>query len=507
MRRSVKTSWQNISDPVFHFADQYPDRVALIDGTLQFTYRQLAQRVAQAAVYLKNLGIQQGFPVGLVMGNHAPHIILTLAVMRIGAVLVELPTDISAPDLSARISRFRIIATCLDPDAPSSSAPLAVRIGPAWLDDIAGLAGDARADAAAEAMHIIVVSSGSTGTPKGLVTTQRQRMLRAETWWAQVNDGWTDAEPCTLTLLASPALSMFAQTLVIQILLGGTVVLLPKYETSIELVRAIQAYDATICPVVPGIVRGFLDCAPEEGVLFPKMRALVCAGLPLTGQEKQALVSRVTPQAHEIYGSGGFGAFAHLGPEDIATHRNSCGRPVVAPGNVIELVGPDEKPVPPGVEGRLRVRGPNASLGFFNEEDNQRGGETFVDGWYYPGDVLLKDEAGYFYLRGRSDDAFVAGALTVYPQEIEDIITRHPDINEAIIVGRPDGNGLVELVGFLVVRNGLGHEAVVAHCMENLPPMKRPVAIRYMEALPRTGNGKIDRPALKQAALSFAVQR
>jgi long-chain acyl-CoA synthetase len=97
--------------------------------------------------------------------------------------------------------------------------------------------------------------------------------------------------------------------------------------------------------------------------------------------------------------------------------------------------------------------------------------------------------------------------LTVYPQEIEDIITRHPDINEAIIVGRPDGNGLVELVGFLVVRNGLGHEAVVAHCMENLPPMKRPVESRYMEALPRTGNGKIDRPALKQAALSFAVQR
>ncbi len=503
----MKISWQNISDPVFHYASMYPDRVALIDGTLQFTYQQLAQRVAQAAVYLKNLGIRQGFPVGLVMGNHAAHIILSLAVMRIGAVLVELPTDISVPDLSARVTRFKILATFLDPDAPSSSAPLAIRIGPGWMDDIAELTGDARADAAAAALQMIVVSSGSTGTPKGLVTTQQQRMLRAETWRAQVDQGWTEADPCTLILLASPALSMFAQTLVIQILLGGTVVLLPKYETSIELVRAIQSYEATVCPVVPGIVRGFLDCAPVEGVLFPKMRALVCAGLPLTGQEKWALVSRVTPHAHEIYGSGGFGAFAHLGPQDIASHKNSCGRPVVAPGNVIELVGPDDMPVVAGVEGRLRVRGPNTSLGFFNEEDNQRGAETFIDGWYYPGDVLLKDEAGYFYLRGRSDDAFVAGALTIYPQEIEDVIARHPDINEAIIVGRPDGKGLVELVGFLVVRDGLDHEAVVAHCMENLPPMKRPVAVRYMEALPRTGNGKIDRPALKQAALNLTVQR
>ncbi|MDE8350008.1 MAG: class I adenylate-forming enzyme family protein [Acidocella sp.] len=503
----MKTSWQNISDALFHHAGLNPDRVALTDGTLVFSYRQLAQRVAQASVYLKNLGIKPGFHVGLVMGNNAPHIILTLAVMRVGAVLVELPTDITMPELTVRISRFNIVASFLDPDAPSSSAPLAIRIGPGWLDDIAELAGDARAETAAEALQIIILSSGSTGSPKGLVTTQRQRMLRAETWWAQVGEGWTEAEPCTLTLLASPALSMFAQCLVIQILLGGTIVLLPKYQTSQALVQAIQSYENTICPVVPGIVRGFLDCAPAEGVLFPKMRALVCAGLPLTGHEKQALVSRVTPHAHEIYGSGGFGAFAHLGPQDIATHKNSCGRPVVSSGNVIELVGADDKPVAVGVEGRLRVRGPNVSVGFFNAEDNQRGAETFSDGWYYPGDVLLEDSAGYFYLRGRSDDAFAAGELTVYPQEIEDIITRHPDIDEAIIVGRPDGNGLVELVGFLVVRNGLDHEAVVAHCMTNLPPMKRPVAVRYIEALPRTGNGKIDRPALKQAALNLATRQ
>ena len=149
----------------------------------------------------------------------------------------------------------------------------------------------------------------------------------------------------------------------------------------------------------------------------------------------------------------------------------------------------------------MRVRGSHVSLGFFNPDDNQRGAERFVDGWYYPGDILQRDEAGFLYMRGRSDDAFLAGDLTVYPPEVEDVITRHPDIEEAIVVGRPNQSGGSDLVGFLVVRNGLNHEAVVAHCMTSLPPAKRPLMIFYIDAIPRTANGKIDRPALKQSAM------
>ncbi|OYV38636.1 MAG: hypothetical protein B7Z80_09500 [Rhodospirillales bacterium 20-64-7] len=103
-------------------------------------------------------------------------------------------------------------------------------------------------------------------------------------------------------------------------------------------------------------------------------------------------------------------------------------------------------------------------------------------------------------MRGRSDDAFLAGDLTIFPPEIEDVITRHPDIEEAVVVGRPNKSGGSDLVGFLVVRNGLNHEAVVTHCMANLPPLKRLHMVFYLDAIPRTGNGKIDRPALKQSA-------
>ncbi|MDR3522453.1 MAG: class I adenylate-forming enzyme family protein [Acidocella sp.] len=497
----MKTSWQNISDAVFHFAEHQPDHAALIDGDRTFSYRDLAVLVSQTSVYLKNMGLKLGYPVAIAMRNNAENIILSLAVFRIGAVLVALPPDISDQALAARIDAFKIIASFTDPDGPSSSAPIAVRVGTNWLADIGQISGDARADAQAGELRLIIVSSGSTGIPKGILTTQEQRMLRAGTYRSFFDDGWTVASPGNLLLPAPPSMSFYGQFLVIQLLLGGTVVLLPKFDSGVDLAKAIAACTDAICPIVPNMARSFIACAPTDAILFPNVRALIPGGLPLAGHEKLALVRCVSPNIHEIYGSGGFGAFAHLGPDDILKHANSVGRAVSVAGNQVELVDWDDKPVAPGVEGRLRVRGTHVSLGFFNPEDNQRGAERFANGWYYPGDVLQRDEVGYLYMRGRSDDAFLSGDLTIYPPELEDVITRHPDIEEAVVVGRPNDVNGADLVGFFVVRNGLDHEAVVAHCRTNLPPAKCPKMVFYLDAIPRTGNGKIDRPALKRAAM------
>ncbi|MDE8350007.1 MAG: class I adenylate-forming enzyme family protein [Acidocella sp.] len=501
----MNSSWRNISDAIFHYAEHEPDRAALIAGDRQLSYRELALLVSQTSVYLKNIGIKLGHPVAIAMRNNAENIILTLAAFRIGAVLIALPAEMSDQELAARVSAFKIIASFTDPDGPASSAPVAVRVGPTWLADISRLSGDVtlapRVDAQPHELRLIIVSSGSTGIPKGILTTQEQRMLRAATYRSFFGDRWTVANPGNLLLPAPPSMSFYGQFLVIQLLLGGTVVLLPKFDSGVDLANAIAAYSDVICPIVPNMARNFIACAPADSLLFPNVRALIPGGLPLAGHEKLALVRRVSPHIHEIYGSGGFGAFAHLGPDEILAHSNSVGRAVSAVGNQVELVDWDDKPVAPGVEGRLRVRGTHVSLGFFNPEDNARGAERFVDGWYYPGDVLQRDEAGFLYMRGRSDDAFISGDLTVYPPELEDVITRHPDIEEAVVVGRPNGANGVDLVGFLVVRHGLDHEAVVAYCMANLPPAKCPKMVFYLDAIPRTGNGKIDRPALKQAAM------
>ncbi|HQU04748.1 MAG TPA: class I adenylate-forming enzyme family protein [Acidocella sp.] len=497
----MTTKWHNISDTVFHYAGLHPDRLALVDGHRTFSYQALARLVGQAAVYLTNLGLKQGMPVGVAMSNSAEHIVLSLAALRVGAVLTELPTEMTDIEMAARVSRFGIVATFVDAGGPSSPAAVAVRVPRNWLEELGLLSGDARAVSPAEELRMIVLSSGSTGIPKGIVTTQAQRMARVAAWSALFHDRWSSADPGTLILPAPPSMSLFAQFLVNQLLMGGTIVLLPKFSMASDLVTAISTWRDVICPIVPGMARAFIESAKGKDLLFPNMRAMISGGLPLAGYEKLDLMKRVTPNIYEVYGSGGFGAVCHLRPVDIQDHGNSVGRPISAPGNEIELVGTDDKPVGPGIEGRLRCRGPNMSVGFYNPEDNARGAEHFADGWYYPGDVLQRDEAGYFYMRGREDDAFVAGELTVYPTEIEDVIMRHPDIAEAVIVGRPNKAGGIDLAGFIVGRNGLQHETVVAHCVATLPAAKRPRMIFYLDAMPRTGNGKLDRPALKEAAI------
>jgi len=503
---AVETPWYNVSDAVFHHAERNPKNPALIDGGRTITYAELAGFVAKAAVYLGNLGIGYGQHVGISLSNNAEHVILSLAAMRIGATVIELPADLSADDMAARVAKFAITASFADAGGMPSSAPISVRISRRWLDEISALSGDARHDGPADDFRMIILSSGSTGIPKGLVTTQRQLILRCEVCRNCFGDDWSESSPGILLLPATASMAFLLVYLYTQILTGGPIVLLPKFSQVIDLVHALGSWKDAICPVVPAMARGFIACADDKGLLFPAMRALVVTGLPLAGREKQALIGRVTPNAHEVYGCGGFSRISHLTPADFSSHPSSVGRPVRSPDNEIEIAGADGNPAPPGVEGRLRVRGPALSLGFFNPEDNQRGAEHFEGGWYYPGDILLADADGYLYMRGRADDAIAAGPLTIYPPDIEDVLIRHPGVAEAVVVPRPNNMGGMDLIGFIVGRPGLRHEEIEAHCIANLPAVKRPKSVYYLDAIPRTGNGKIDRPAIKEAAIRLAAK-
>jgi acyl-CoA synthetase (AMP-forming)/AMP-acid ligase II len=505
-RNFVEAPWHNLSDAVFHHAERHPDTTALIEGGKTITWAALASLTAKAAVYLKNLGIEHGQHVGISLSNSAEHIILSLAALRIGATVIELPADLSAGDMAARGKKFAITASFADAGGVIAPSPIAIRISRRWLDEISTLSGDARHDGPPDDCRMIILSSGSTGIPKGLVTTQRQLMLRAEVSRNCYGDDWTEANPGIMLLPSTASMAFVLIYLYTQILTGGPIVLLPKFSQVIDLVNAIGSYKDAICPVVPAMARGFITCADDKGMLFPAIRFLIVTGLPLAGHEKQALISRVTPNAHEVYGCGGFSRISHLTPADMLTHPGSVGRPVRGPGDEIEIAGADGNAAPPGVEGRLRVRGPRLSLGFFNPEDNLRGAERFAEGWYYPGDILVAGEGGYLYMRGRADDAIAAGPLTIYPPEIEDVLIRHPGVAEAVVVPRPNNMGGVDLVGFIVGRPGLRHQDVEDYCIANLPAVKRPKSVYYLDAIPRTGNGKIDRPAIKEAAIRLAAK-
>lgn len=501
----VEFSYENISDAVFHHAAQTPEAPAMVSGRLVISYRELAILVGQASVWLGAQGVKPGEHAGIAMSHSVEHIILSLALMRMGAVMIELPLDSEPKVLDALVRRFEIAVTFHDSGRVVSCARLTRVIPAAWREMLAGFAGDARFMGDAADLKLIVLSSGSTGIQKGIISRQRQRVLRGAGY---INNGpyWNTPCPGNLLLAASGETGMVAQFIVNQFLLGGTLVVIPQLSFFSDLIRELQGWDEGICPMTPDYVRKFVAHTNGTDMLFPRMRALVNGGQALAGHAKAEVMARVTPNLYDSYGTSGYGLVSCIGPAEMRSEPESVGQPLVAPGAEIEIMAPDGTRVAPGVTGELRMRGPQTALGFFNPEDNSRGTEKFAGGWYYPGEVAMLNAAGQIIIKGRMADVIRLEGMTIFPAEIEDVLTRSKHVVEAAVVGRAAAGGGEDMVAFVVGAPGFKHQDVAEHVRRRLPEPKRPKYIFYLDALPRTGNGKIDRSALKAAPMKVTGQ-
>ncbi|MDR3520592.1 MAG: class I adenylate-forming enzyme family protein, partial [Acidocella sp.] len=370
----IKFPFENISDCIFHHAVWQPAAPALIQGHETVSYQALANLVEQAAVYLTEKGVKPGDRVGIAMTNCIDRVVVSFACLRMGAVTLELPTDITAPVLASYVARFGMAATIVEIGGPNSTARIALCLGLDWRHELANFSGDARYQGDSSQLTFIILSSGSTGLPKGTITTHRQRIFRSEVY-ANHAGFYTEENPGVLLLAAPASTSLVAQFLTTQLLIGGATVLLPVWRYLIELVREVAAWEDAICPVPPVIAKSFMSCAAQSGIIFPKMRALAISGQPLPSHDKVEMVKRLTPNLYDIYGCAGLGLIACIGPAEIAKQSESVGKPVALPGVDIEIAGPDGRKLSTGTIGQLRVRGPNAASGFYHPEDNNRGTE------------------------------------------------------------------------------------------------------------------------------------
>ncbi len=355
--------------------------------------------------------------------------------------------------------------------------------------------GDRRHDGDGDSMVTITLSSGTTGVPKGSVTTHRQYFERMRAYVELYADtgAFSIERPANALLAASIAFSTFFRRMISHLFIGGTIIILPDHLHTIDLVKAIGGWDDAFCFVTSAMCRFMLSCAPQQGVLLPRLRVLVGGGSLLYPEEKLAMLARVTPNFYDHYGASGFGTVAVLSPADMARRPESVGRP--ASMAEIEVVDEAGRALPQGSVGRLRCRG-TAGKGFAAEVD-PAGDERFRDGWYYPGDLAYLDDAGYLFLKGRAAAVISRGGAELFAADIEGIIAEHPAVREVAVVGVPRPGRGEDIVALIVPRGQPQHEAVAAHCKMRLPRDRWPDRVFYAQVLPKTAGGKLDRVRVK----------
>jgi len=501
----MATSWDNVSDAIFHHASERPDAPAIVEGRNTLSYGELAPLVAKCSVYLRDIGVNPGDRVGVALTNSADHLILSFGIMRLGAVLVEISTQVAQAEREGLARKFGISTMFTEPDAAPVGGTKSLWIDVGWRSLVATKTGDCRYEGGGKEPYVIGLTSGSTGLSKGVVTTHRQQLHRfyAASEAYRGTGIFSPERPGPLLLTGSVGFTGYFMFLLCQIFAGGPVVVFPTFTWVADLVRAISPWEDAVCPLTPLMCRGLLLYARQHGLMFPAVRAIMVLGQPLFAEEKRKVVERINPNLYDVYGSAGSGFLSTLPPTEMVGKSGSAGRPVS--NAEIEIVDRRGNKVLPGAIGHLRVRGPQVSSGFYSDADGS-GHERFDDGWYYPGDRAMVDEAGYVYLKGRASDLIVRRGVEILPSEVEAVVASHDSVAEVVVVGRPAAGIGEEVVALVVARGEPKHEELTQHCMGRLAPEKMPGQIVYAKALPKTANGKFNIAEIKALALRHGVK-
>lgn len=345
----------------------------------------------------------------------------------------------------------------------------------------------------ADDVALMAFTSGTTGKPKAVVHTHRDVLAACEAWPRHVLEATSEdivmgSPPLAFTFgLGGLLLFPFA---------AGAAVYFPSIPYTPEaMVKLINEVRATIVYTAPTFYRQMAAFATQQGM--PTLRVCVSAGEALPDATRQ-----LWKQATGIEMLDGIGAtemfhiFISSKPDDV--RRGAIGK--VVPGYTAKVVNSQGLEVPLGSVGKLAVKGPTGCKYL----DDVRQANYVKDGWNYPGDAFTQDADGYFFYQARDDDMIITSGYNVGGPEVEDALMQHPAVAECGVVGLPDDERGMIVKAFVVLKPEVqGNEACVKllqdHVKASLAPFKYPRQIEFVDKLPRTETGKLQRFKLRSA--------
>ena len=356
-----------------------------------------------------------------------------------------------------------------------------------------------------ERVASMIYTSGTTGMPKGVMLTHRNLLFVASAS-AKIRS-LTPEDRLYGVLPMSHAVGL-SIVLLGALLSGSTLYLTPRFDP-VAALSALEKDQLTVMLGAPSMFSLFAEYATMKGIKslkFPRLRILSSSGAPL-----QPVVKA---QVEELFGMtlhNGYGVTEcspNISQAVVGERRTDTSVGRVLPGVEVQVVGPDQKPVPEGEPGELWVRGPNVMKGYYRAPE-ETAAAVNSDGWFNTRDLArLKDS--YLFIEGRTKELIVRFGLNVYPAEVEAVLNSHSAVLRSAVVGRTvEGTqGGEEVVAFVQLKQGsaISDSELAQHAAQHLAPYKRPSQIRLVADMPLTLTGKVIKDELvRLAAPSLAV--
>ena len=477
---------------------------AFVDDERRITYAELARTTARLAGHLVDAGVRPGDRVAMVLGNRVETAETYLAVPRAGGVATCVNADAAPAELASVLADCgaRVVVTDAEHAAlvaglvePGGTVVVVGGTHAGWLDYAELLATEPRTPAPdpddLDATAFMLYTSGTTGRPKGVELSLRSCLWVVAACWAPIAGiGAGEEVLCVLPLFHSYALDCCVLAVAAT---GASERILPRFSPG----RVLELLAEGGPTVLPGVPTGFsyLVQAAQGRTPPHRLRVAISAGAILPAALDRAFEECFGVPLLDGYGITETSTMVAMNWSHGGRPYGSCGLPL--PGLSVRLVDPATGvDAPVGGEGELWVRGPGVMRGYHDRPEQTA--EVLVDGWYRTGDLARADPHGYLTICGRTKEMIIRGGENIYPAEIENVLQRAAGVADAAVVGQPHPDLGEVPVAFVVPREPAGHDApdeeeLRAFCRRELTAFKVPAAIRFTDAIPRTGSGKVKR--------------
>ncbi len=472
-----------------------PGHIAVVHGATRRSYADVAERVARLSSGLHELGVARGERVGWLGERHPAFLETLFAVARLGAVFApvnhRLPADVVAgvlDDYDVKVVVVEDAAAAIDLSAGVHVVHVGAGTAAATFEDLIASARVTHRDVSVDPDDVCVMphTSGTTGAPKGVMLTH------ANVTWNAINMlAVADLRSDDVTLALAPLFRTGGMGVnVLPLLLKGGTVVVPVATTPDEVIDEIERERVSVGFGNPDLLDALTTSPRWATADLSSVRFVITGGAPVPERLIRTYGERGMTFLQGYGLSEASPVVSVLDSESAARKSGSAGRPV--PFVDVRTVRTDGSECAPLEIGELLIRGPNVIAGYWNRADATR---VAIDeeGWLHTGDAARIDEDGFLWIVDRVENAFTSAGHVVYSGEVERCIGGHPAVGDVSVVG-VEGAGHA----FVVLREGCGASAddVIEYCRARLAPHAVPATVVFVDTLPRTSVGKVDRPAL-----------